>query len=153
MLQPLADGVKFFFKEEMIPDGANPLIFRLAPIMAAVPAMLTVAVIPFAGDVDLFGVDWGPLSIADLDIGSGSRRRCGVYRSHHRGSDFKAVFLRLNRHDGFNWCCYRSRNRGDDGRRCRNSYRCDRCSWRIAADAHRFLALGDFDLGYAGFVQ
>jgi len=69
LLQPLADGVKFIFKEELCPDGANPWIFRLAPILSAVPAMLTVAVIPFAGDVNLFGVDCGNLSITDLDIG------------------------------------------------------------------------------------
>ena len=70
LLQPLADGVKFIFKEEMIPDGANPWIFRLAPMMAAVPAMMTVAVVPFAGgDITLFGQNFGQLSITDLDIG------------------------------------------------------------------------------------
>lgn len=70
LLQPLADGVKFIFKEEMVPDGANPWIFRLAPMMAAVPAMMTVAVVPFAGgDIELFGQNFGQLSITDLDIG------------------------------------------------------------------------------------
>ena len=68
LLQPLADGIKFIFKEEVVPDGANPWMFRLAPVLAALPAMLTVAVIPFAGDATLFGVTT-PLSIADLDIG------------------------------------------------------------------------------------
>ena len=57
LLQPLADGVKFIFKEELVPDGANPWIFRLAPMMAAVPAMLTVAVVPFAGNVEILGQD------------------------------------------------------------------------------------------------
>jgi NADH-quinone oxidoreductase subunit H len=69
LLQPLADGVKFLFKEEVVPAGANPILFRLAPTIAAMPAMLTVAVIPFAGEVILFGESFGPLSIADLDIG------------------------------------------------------------------------------------
>jgi NADH-quinone oxidoreductase subunit H len=69
LLQPLADGVKFIFKEEVTPDGANMWIFRLAPFMAAVPAMLTVAVIPFAGDANLLGFELGPLSITDLDVG------------------------------------------------------------------------------------
>lgn len=68
LLQPLADGVKFIFKEELLPDGANRWMFRLAPLMAAVPAMMTVAVIPFAGKVELFGVSTY-LSIADLDVG------------------------------------------------------------------------------------
>ena len=69
LLQPLADGVKFIFKEEVVPAGANPVLFRLAPALAALPAMLTIAVIPFAGDVVLFGRNYGPLSVADLDIG------------------------------------------------------------------------------------
>ena len=70
LLQPLADGVKFIFKEEVVPDGANPWLFRMAPMMAAVPAMLTVAVVPFAGgDIVLFGQNFGQLSITDLDIG------------------------------------------------------------------------------------
>ena len=68
LLQPLADGVKFIFKEEVVPDGANKLLFRLAPLLAAVPAMMAVAVIPFAGEVSLFGLDLGPLSITDLEI-------------------------------------------------------------------------------------
>jgi NADH-quinone oxidoreductase subunit H len=69
LLQPLADGVKFLFKEEVLPTGANRLIFRCAPAIAALPAMLTVAVIPFAGEVVLFGKSYGRLSIADVDIG------------------------------------------------------------------------------------
>jgi NADH-quinone oxidoreductase subunit H len=67
LLQPLADGVKFIFKEEVIPDGANPLMFRLSPILSAMPAMLAIAVIPFAGEVTILGVDT-TLSVADLDI-------------------------------------------------------------------------------------
>ena len=69
LLQPLADAVKFIFKEEVVPAGANPLLFRLAPAIAATPALLTIAVIPFAGNVILFGKDFGRLSIADLDVG------------------------------------------------------------------------------------
>ncbi|MFN0009916.1 MAG: NADH-quinone oxidoreductase subunit NuoH [Planctomycetota bacterium] len=69
LLQPLADGVKFIFKEEVVPAGANPILFRLAPVIAALPAMMTIAVIPFAGEVVLGGVSYGPLSVADLDIG------------------------------------------------------------------------------------
>ena len=69
LLQPLADGVKFILKEEVTPDGANMWIFRLAPMLAAIPAMMTVAVVPFAGRVELFGLDFGNLSVTDLDIG------------------------------------------------------------------------------------
>ena len=59
-LQPLADGVKFIFKEELVPEGANKLLFRLAPVLAAAPAMMAIAVIPFAGETTL--------SIADIPI-------------------------------------------------------------------------------------
>lgn len=67
LLQPLADGVKFIFKEEVVPEGANRVLFRMAPLLAAVPAMLTVAVVPFAGELSLFG-HTTTLAIADLDI-------------------------------------------------------------------------------------
>ncbi len=67
LLQPLADGVKFIFKEELVPAGANKLLFRLAPMMSAVPAMLTIAVVPFAGDMTLFGVDtFGAIAKIDM---------------------------------------------------------------------------------------
>jgi NADH-quinone oxidoreductase subunit H len=73
LLQPLADGVKFIFKEEVLPDGANPVLFRLAPAIAAIPAMMTLAVIPFSGEItELNGFLDGRttyLSIADIDIG------------------------------------------------------------------------------------
>src|SRR5262249_4913263 len=68
LLQPLADGLKFVFKEEAIPSGANHMLFRFAPFIAALPAMMTVAVIPFGGRVEMFGVSTN-LSITDLDIG------------------------------------------------------------------------------------
>ena len=54
LLQPVADLIKFLFKEEVMPDGAHPLLFRLAPLLASVPALMTVAVVPVAivgGDV------------------------------------------------------------------------------------------------------
>ncbi len=68
LLQPLADGIKFIFKEELVPDGANRLLFRLSPILAAMPAMLTIAVIPFGPEVTIGDVTT-KLSVADLDVG------------------------------------------------------------------------------------
>jgi NADH-quinone oxidoreductase subunit H len=67
LLQPLADGVKFIFKEDLRPAGANPVLFRFAPAMAAVPAMLSIAVIPFAGELNILGHET-QLSIARLEI-------------------------------------------------------------------------------------
>ncbi|MBM4061433.1 MAG: NADH-quinone oxidoreductase subunit NuoH [Planctomycetes bacterium] len=68
ILQPLADGLKFIFKEELVPEGANRLMFRLAPALAAMPAMLTMAVIPVGGTVVIAGREI-PLSMTDIDIG------------------------------------------------------------------------------------
>lgn len=50
LLQPLADGLKFFFKEDLRPAGANKVLFWLAPALAFIPAMLGLAVIPMGRD-------------------------------------------------------------------------------------------------------
>ncbi len=72
LLQPIADGLKLFFKEDIIPAEANKLPFILAPMMILVPALITMAVVPFGDD---FTLTWGqhayliPLQITDLNIG------------------------------------------------------------------------------------
>jgi NADH-quinone oxidoreductase subunit H len=50
MLQTLADGIKFFFKEDLLPDRADRKIFILAPFLSVVPAFLVFSVIPIGGD-------------------------------------------------------------------------------------------------------
>ena len=52
ILQSLADGVKFFFKEDLRPEGADPLVFRLAPYLSAVTAFLAFAVVPIGGNFE-----------------------------------------------------------------------------------------------------
>jgi NADH-quinone oxidoreductase subunit H len=47
LLQPAADVLKLFFKEEFTPDGANKVIFHIAPMLAVIPALVTFSVIPF----------------------------------------------------------------------------------------------------------
>ena len=47
LLQPVADGVKLFFKEEIIPLASNRFLFVLGPALAMITAMLTSAVIPW----------------------------------------------------------------------------------------------------------
>jgi NADH-quinone oxidoreductase subunit H len=49
ILQTLADGIKLFFKEPLVPDRADSRIFRIAPYLSFVPAFLAFSIIPFAG--------------------------------------------------------------------------------------------------------
>ena len=50
ILQTLADGIKFFFKEDLIPDRAERRVFILAPLLTVVPAFLLFTIVPFGGD-------------------------------------------------------------------------------------------------------
>ncbi|MCB0991526.1 MAG: NADH-quinone oxidoreductase subunit NuoH [Acidimicrobiales bacterium] len=49
LLQTFADGVKFFFKEDLKPANSDPLVFRLAPYLSAVTAFLAFAIVPIGG--------------------------------------------------------------------------------------------------------
>ena len=49
LLQALADGIKFFFKEDLRPANADPLVFRLAPYISAVTAFVAFAIVPIGG--------------------------------------------------------------------------------------------------------
>jgi len=55
LLQPVADGIKLFFKEELIPAQADRAIFVLAPIVTLVPALIILAVVPLGPPIELFG--------------------------------------------------------------------------------------------------
>ena len=68
LLQPFADGIKLFFKEEIIPTQATIVPFLLAPAMILVPALITVAVIPFGPDLHI-GNFLIPQQITDLNVG------------------------------------------------------------------------------------
>ena len=86
LLQPLADGIKLFFKEEFVPPGANRWLFVAAPGLAVVTAFMSIAIVSFGGSVTLpklaflpAGIAWlwpdwvrgreVSLQIADLEIG------------------------------------------------------------------------------------
>jgi NADH-quinone oxidoreductase subunit H len=76
LLQTLADGTKLFFKEDLIPERADRLVFRLAPYLVLAPAFLAFAIIPVGGDfrdgkggiVTLFGHETR-LQLADPPVG------------------------------------------------------------------------------------
>lgn len=67
-LQPAADGIKLIFKEELIPAGADKVIFILAPIITVIPALIILAVVPWGPTVTLFGRKI-LLGITDLNVG------------------------------------------------------------------------------------
>jgi len=72
ILQPMADGLKLFMKEEIIPNTSNKLLFIMGPCLAMLTAIMTSAVIPWGDKIHftLFGQDrYINLQIADINIG------------------------------------------------------------------------------------
>jgi NADH-quinone oxidoreductase subunit H len=67
-LQPLADVIKMMTKEDFVPAEADRFVFLLAPGIAAVTAILTFAVVPFAPPLRLFGREI-PMVVCDLNVG------------------------------------------------------------------------------------
>ena len=67
LLQTIADGIKLFFKEDVVPAQADKVVFAIAPAIAVVTALAAAAVIPFGDRVHLFGRDI-PLHITDVNI-------------------------------------------------------------------------------------
>src|SRR5262245_54574583 len=68
LLQPLADGIKFLFKEEITPPHVYRPVYLLAPMLIFVPALATFSVIPIGPEIELFGRVFR-LQIADVDSG------------------------------------------------------------------------------------
>ncbi|MGA2383409.1 MAG: NADH-quinone oxidoreductase subunit NuoH [Gemmatimonadales bacterium] len=68
LFQPVADGLKNFFKEETLPPFSDRILFVLAPMLAFTPALITFAVVPFASPLP---TPWGLVNtaIADLPVG------------------------------------------------------------------------------------
>src|SRR5947207_4385981 len=64
LFQPIADAAKFLLKEDFTPATVNTFYYWLAPCLAMIPAILTIAVVPFGST--LFGV---PMVIADINVG------------------------------------------------------------------------------------
>ena len=68
IFHPLADALKFLFKEDFIPDNAHRLFYQMAPMFALAPAVMTMAVVPFGPPVTVAGQTIA-LQIADLNVG------------------------------------------------------------------------------------
>ena len=68
LIQPMADGVKLFLKEDFTPSHVRKAFYWLAPALTVVPALVTVCVVPFGSDIMVNGTAY-KLVIADLDVG------------------------------------------------------------------------------------
>lgn len=69
ILQPLADGLKLFFKEEIIPDRSTRLLFILGPCLSMLTALMTSAVVPWGPDYVTASGHVFSLQVADINIG------------------------------------------------------------------------------------
>jgi len=68
LLQTLADGIKLFFKEDLLPERSDRFVFKLAPYLSILPAFLSFAIVPVGGFVTVFGHTF-ELQVADPPIG------------------------------------------------------------------------------------
>jgi NADH-quinone oxidoreductase subunit H len=68
LAQGLADGIKLFLKEDLIPAAADKPVYLLAPVISAIPAFLAFSVIPFGSEVEIRG-ERIQLQLADLPVG------------------------------------------------------------------------------------
>ncbi len=68
LMQPIADGLKLIFKEDIVPNNAERVTFALAPMISFIPALLTFAVVPFGADTVIFGHEV-KMVLSDLNIG------------------------------------------------------------------------------------
>jgi NADH-quinone oxidoreductase subunit H len=66
--QTLADGIKLFFKEDLMPDQADRFVFKLAPYLTIIPAFLSFAIVPIGGEVTIAGHTF-ELQLADPPMG------------------------------------------------------------------------------------
>ena len=76
LLQPIADGLKFLMKEEFVPAGADKILFMIAPALLMVPAMITFAIVPWAGTLNFDTLPFG--LAATLGLEGISVKMCGA---------------------------------------------------------------------------
>ena len=69
LLQPVADGIKLIFNEELIPEQADRVLFILAPVITVVPALIILAVIPLGPEATFFGRNYYLGLASNVNIG------------------------------------------------------------------------------------
>ena len=67
LLQTIADGIKLFFKEDLIPSQADRVVFFLAPALSVITAFVALSVVPFGDKETVFGREV-PLHVADVNV-------------------------------------------------------------------------------------
>ena len=65
----MADGAKFVFKEDVVPGHVNKFYYYVAPLVALIPALCTIVVVPFGAYIDATTETLKPLILADVDVG------------------------------------------------------------------------------------
>ena len=68
LLQPVADGIKLIFNEELIPAKADRFLFLLAPVLTVLPSLIIWAVVPWGTSITISGREI-PLYLADINVG------------------------------------------------------------------------------------
>lgn len=68
LIQPMADGLKLFLKEDFTPSHVRKSFYWMAPALTVIPALITVCVVPFGSDITIFG-HTETLVIADINVG------------------------------------------------------------------------------------
>jgi NADH-quinone oxidoreductase subunit H len=68
LIQPMADGIKLFLKEDFTPEHVRKAFYWMAPALTVIPALITVCVVPFGSPITIFGHE-EKLIIADIDVG------------------------------------------------------------------------------------
>ena len=68
LMQSMADGIKLFFKEDLLPERADRFVFKLAPYLSIVPALIAFSIVPIGGTVTIAGHTF-ELQLADPPIG------------------------------------------------------------------------------------
>ncbi len=71
LFQPIADGLNFVFKEDVLPNHVNKIYFTLAPMIAMIPALITIAVVPWGSQLVIPSISPNPIPgvIANLNVG------------------------------------------------------------------------------------
>jgi len=67
LLQPIADAVKAIFKEEVVPSHVDKYLYIVAPALSVIPALVVLAVVPFAPDITVFGYPVS-LSVTNFNV-------------------------------------------------------------------------------------